>query len=52
MVLPACARSRTLPFPQPILFLSRGPPPPQEWEAIAHFSSVYFLEGMYFLEGI
>ena len=38
-------RSKVLTAPRPIVFLSRRPPPPDEWDSIAHFSQIYYVEG-------
>ena len=38
-------RSRTVGNLRPIVFLSRRPPPANEWEKISHFSQVYYVEG-------
>ena len=33
-------RSRSLPSPRPVVFLSARPPPDHEWERVSHFSQV------------
>ena len=38
-------RSRVLASPRPIVFLSRKPPPSEEWERISHFSQVLYRSG-------
>lgn len=38
-------RSRQLPDPRPIVFLSQTPPAEREWERVSHFKQVYYMEG-------